>query len=625
MPKGVYVIDCEGDGLLHEVTKLHVLSYMDDEGKTHSLFDYGEMRSFLLSAKTLICHNLIGFDIPVFEKILGIKIKARAIDTLALSWYLNHTRNVHGLGSYGDEYGVPKPVVDDWKNLTPEQYAHRCEEDVKINARLWKELKQKLLAIYDTREEADRLIDYLMFKMDCLREQEQSKWKFDRSLCEKTIAHITPLLEEKTKQLKEVMPKVVKMKKVTKPSKPYKKDGTLSVAGAKWFNLLKTHSLPKDYNSEVEVEASVEEPNPGSHAQIKDWLFSMGWEPITFKYSKDYDTGEEKSIPQVRIDTDEGKALCPSVLELAETYPAVSVLEGYSVLVHRLSILSKFLEDERDGWLVAEAGGFTNTLRLKHRVLVNLPGVGRDWGKEVRGCLTAPDGHELCGSDMSGLEDNTKRHYMYDYDPEFVETMSDPSFDSHLDLAKFAGAVTEEEVLAYVSGDKEVQKELKGLRHNYKTANYSATYGVGKDKLARTLKVPVGQAQDLLETYWKRNWAILKVVENTYVKTIGREMWLLNPVSGLYYSLRNMKDVFSTLNQSTGVYCFDLWIRKIRAKRDQLTAQFHDEIVLCVKKGSRDKCSKLLLDCIQEVNDELKLNVQLGISIDYGETYAEIH
>ena len=63
---------------------------------------------------------------------------------------------------------------DDWDNLTPQQYAHRCDEDVKINSRLWRELDTKLNKLYKDPEDKARLIDYLSFKLDCAKEQEQT-------------------------------------------------------------------------------------------------------------------------------------------------------------------------------------------------------------------------------------------------------------------------------------------------------------------------------------------------------------------------------------------------------------------------------------------------------------------
>ena len=631
------IIDAEADGLLDEVTKIHVLAYKKPNGDVTYTHDYFEMRYILTNAKVLKGHNIICYDVPMFEKILGIKITARLIDTLALSWYLNHTRNVHGLDSYGKEYGIPKPKIDNWKNLTPEEYAHRCVEDVKINDALWQDLRKKLLKIYGDKKSADRLISYLSFKMDCLREQEKSKWDLDIKLAEDSLEELLRQQDEKLPELIAHMPKVIKTAKKTKPAKPFKKDGSLSVEGVKWRKLLRENDLPEDYSGEVEAFVKEEEPNPNSHEQIKSWLFSLGWEPQTFKFVKD-DNGE-RQIPQVRIDGEEGKELCPSVRELIPDNPAIAVLDGLTVIQHRISIFNGFLTNHKEGKLVAGAAGFTNTLRLKHRVLVNLPGVHKSWGEEVRGCLIAPDGYTLCGSDMVSLEETTKKHYMFPYDPEFVQEMSRPGFDAHLDLAVHAKAVKQEEedefgiVKKKSKADDYVMSNFEAdlfhrvttIRKNYKAANYSCIYGVGAPKLSREIKVKLSAAKALIEAYWERNWAVRQLAEDTVTKMVGKEMWLFNPVSKFWYSLRNKKDIFSTLNQGTGVFCFDTWIKEFRSIRSQLTGQFHDEVILCIKEGFEDKCTKLLKDAIKRVNDKLKLNVDLDVDTQYGKRYSDIH
>lgn len=620
------IFDIEANGL-DDASKIHVLAYTEGNRVCHT-HDYEEMRKVLTSAKTLIGHNIQRYDIPTIERILEIKITARLIDTLALSWYLNHSRLAHGLEGYGVDYGVPKPVVTDWDNQPPEVYAERCIEDVKINRKLWKDLRTKLLRIYDTKEDADRFLRYLEFKMDCAVEQERSGWKLDVKNAQRYFDELSKLEHEKIEELKKHMPPVVKYAKKTKPKKPFKKDGTYSSFGANWFALLRREGLPEDFDGVVSVAVSEEEPNPGSTPQIKDWLFSLGWEPETFKYVRDGDSFEERAIPQVRVETEvngvKTKELCPSVLELAEKEPSILVLEGLTIIQHRLSIFKGFLENQRDGWVKAEIQGLTNTLRFKHKVVVNLPGVDKLYGGWCRGVLTAPDGYELCGSDMSSLEDTTKRHYMYPYDPEYVEEMSKPGFDPHLDLAKYAKVVTQEEIDSWKQGDESV-KDLKPIRTDYKTVNYSATYGVRPKKLSRTIKSTIKKASKLLDDFWARNWSLKKIAEDTYVKKVGNELWLYNPVSRFYYSLRYEKDIFSTLNQGTGVYCFDSWVKEVRTRRPQLTAQFHDEIIACLKVGHRDQYTKILKEAIKVVNDRLKLNVKLDIDVKFGDTYADIH
>jgi hypothetical protein len=50
---------------------------------------------------------------------------------------------------WGSDLGVAKPKVDDWQNLSFEEYAHRCEADTKINWLLWKKMERRLKEIYE--------------------------------------------------------------------------------------------------------------------------------------------------------------------------------------------------------------------------------------------------------------------------------------------------------------------------------------------------------------------------------------------------------------------------------------------------------------------------------------------
>ena len=109
------------------------------------------------------------------------------------------------------------------------------------------------------------------------------------------------------------------------------------------------------------------------------------------------------------------------------------------------------------------------------------------------------------------------------------------------------------------------------------------------------------------------------------IKTLGEEKWLWNPVAELYYNLRHEKDIFSTLVQGTGVYCFDMWIAFIMEDRPQLTAQFHDEIILEVLKGHREEVTKFLQEKEEMVNETLQLNRRLDVGIEFGERYSDIH
>ena len=621
------VFDIETDGLLDELTKVHVLSYSRDGKEVIHTHDYDEMREFFLTEKTLVGHNIIRFDAPAIEKVLGIKIKARMIDTLALSWYLHHTRLKHGLGEYGEEYGVPKPVVDDWDNLSKEEYAHRCDEDVKINVRLWRDLEPKLNELYPDSGNKDRLVDYLSFKLDCAREQEALQWKLDVPKAQEGYDELIRLKKPKVEQLADAMPAKILTGVAKQPKVMHKKDGSLSVNGSKWVELCKEYKQPIT-SLQFVIKKGEKRGNPNSNDQVKDWLYSLGWVPCTWEHKVDKKTGISKKIEKLRYHKNQGSKvkgqLCKSVLKLIEVDKAVSILDGLTILTHRAGILKSFLnpKNNRGGWLMAEVAGLTNTLRFKHSApLVNLPAIDKPYGELIRGCLICPEGYVLAGADMTSLEDTTKRHYMKPLDPDYVEAMSKEGFDPHLDLAVHAGIITQGDVDKHNSGEKRIDS----LRKSYKEVNYSATYGVGVETLSRNSGLRKKDAKVLLEAFWSRNWAVEKVARDVQTRKLLGSMWLLNPVSGFWYSLRSDKDRFSTLNQGTGVYCFDTWVALCRKNGIRSIGQFHDEIIALVKKGDEEQVEQIMHNAAIKLNEKVKLNVPLGTDVQFGSTYAEIH
>lgn len=119
-----FIFDVETDGLYDEVTKIHCLSYVrvgDTEVKT--IVDHDRMIQFFKQEElTLIGHNIIMYDIPVVKKILGVSVDPkRVVDTLGISWYLNSSKDSsyrHGLEYYGERFGIPKPVIEDFVGLS---------------------------------------------------------------------------------------------------------------------------------------------------------------------------------------------------------------------------------------------------------------------------------------------------------------------------------------------------------------------------------------------------------------------------------------------------------------------------------------------------------------------------
>jgi hypothetical protein len=217
---------------------------------------------------------------------------------------------------------------------------------------------------------------------------------------------------------------------------------------------------------------------------------------------------------------------------------------------------------------------------------------------------------------------------MYFYDPEYVKAMRVPGFDPHLDIAVLSGMLTNEQVadhkLYETTGGKE-GTSYKKVRTKAKVVNFSGIYGAGPPKIALTTGMSLEEASLLHKIYWDRNKSVKQVTNDTVFKDVRGQMWLYNPVSGFWYSLRQPKDRFSTLNQGTGVYCFDTHIRNVRKQGIIISLQYHDEIGFSFLKEQEKEIKDKLNKAIELTNKALSLNVPLGISIDIGKNYAEAH
>lgn len=633
------IFDIEADGLIDSVTKIHCLSFStfdssnnNDLVKSGTLTTKEEMIDFLKKETVLVGHNIIRYDLPVMKKILGVSTKAKLYDTLGFSWYLCPKRESHGLESWGTSLGIPKPVIEDWNNLSIEEYINRCETDVRINTQLFFLQLNYFFALYSTPEKVKRVMGYLSYKLDCAREQEEKKLKLDVEQCKKNLALLEEEKEKRVKILSEIMPPKVEYKVFSRPKVMYKKDKTLSEHGKKWLEKLNSLGLPHHHKTAVKIPSKTTLGNPNSHPQVKEWLFSLGWVPDVYKYEKEED-GSLRKIPQIS----EHGELTQSVKNLLDVVPGLSHLSGYYVVNHRIGILKGFLEKmDENGYIQSQIEGFTNTLRMQHRKpFANLPAYNKPYGQYIRSCIIADNENEiLCGADMTALEDSTKQHYIYFYDPEYVQQMRVPGFDPHIDIGVLANMLTreDEEFFKWAEKQEELSQDenaklgkIKNIRKKAKVVNFASVYGAGPAKIALTGGFTLKEAQTLHTIYWKRNKAVKQVANACKIKKVSGQMWLYNPVSGFWCSLRAEKDKFSTLNQSTGVYCFDSWIRQVRNRGVKISMQYHDEIAFSLPKSEIEDCRKVLLEAIEVTNEELKLNIPLSISVAFGERYSDIH
>lgn len=599
--KPIYICDIETDNLLDEVTKIHCLSYgqmVDNNFWVKTLTNTEEIKQFVSRRDiTIVGHNFISYDNLVFEKLLGIKFELnQLIDSLYLSYYLYPKRKLHGLESYGLENGQLKKVIKDWVGLNQKDYIERCEGDVKNNLLVWKDQFEYLDEIYDG--DFEHIVDYLMFKADCIREQEQNPCRYDVAAANELIETLSKIQIEKKTALEAILPNVVK--KTTKIIK-----NVVRISDTEYYSkgdLMYEHYLRLNYpivDHKIVKIVGEEKPNANSPKQLKDFLHSLGWVPTTFRKEKE-DDGSIRKIEQIMSEEGDG-TVCNSVKELFSIEPGLEHLESLGIIKHRLGVVKGLNKAQKDGYIQGSASNLAKTLRFRHAQLVNLVKPSKAYGKELRGLIIAENDGILIGADLSNIESKMKNHWIFPYDPEYVKEMSDPLFDSHLDTAIQGDLITSEEshfykwfnsrdkesfpinkydISEYIEMSENLQKNLISnigiQRSKGKGTNFSAQYGAGAPTIAEQNKIPLKVAKQLHKAYNDRNWSVKKFADSLTVKIVRGQKWILNPLNNFWLFLSAEKDRFSAVNQNSATYILDLWLKYLREHKVIINYQCHD-------------------------------------------------
>ena len=668
--KPILVFDAEADGLLDTATKIHCLSYKEHGQPIKTVTTKKDMQELFSRDVYFAGHNVVDYDRRLMKLIYDIDVPLeKFIDTRYLSMHLNDFLNNHSLDSVSRRYGFqPKVEIEDWKNLSLEEYIERCEVDTDINYKVFAEMYKDLMGLYEgDREEIHRLFLYLTYKA-----QAQVQWsyvgvKVDVPRAESELETFEKMIEDKRAALIEAMPLKANYTIYNVPKTTLKKDGTPSKHYENWLERLENDTLQiinedgewedakdvphiKEELDKVRIVTSYEEPNPGSSHQVKEWMFSQGWKPCTFNEVRE-DGKVVRRIPQIN-DPNDKTELVDSIKLLISDNPALAELESMSTLVHRAGKLKAFLEmRNEDDRVFMSSMSLTSTMRIKHRKpLENMPKSYKPFASAIRGSIVAGEGNVLIGVDLSSIEDKTKRHFIYDLDPEYVELQETPGFDPHIDIAKLAGMVDEEDADFYATHKKAIEKgevtdeevlkrfgDIDRKRDGAKVANFSCTYGAGAPAVSAGAKIPLPMAESLVKTYRQRNWAVDVMTKRAPTKSVRGKTYIHNSISGFWMPLRHEKDRLSAINQSAAVYVFDTWAWMIRkmlenAFKDRpvdsfgahVPFEYHDEVVIEAREEDADKVLKVVERATQIVNDRLKLNITVGYGAGVGRMYSDV-
>jgi len=470
------VADCETNGLIPELDRVHSLCLKSDQTPTNaytchnhanatydSPLDYYELDvkaglEYLMDFDGLVVfHNGIGFDMDAIRKVYPwfTISRDRLVDTLLLSRLIwpdlaerdiglikkkklpPKLRGSHSLEAWGYRLGLHKgdyakimkdKGLDPWAewNVPMQEY---CEQDVEVTLALWAKIKAKLYS--------QKAIELEHNFAHVIHLQEQFGFRFNKEKAVELYMDLLGKRDEIDKELDGVFPPWYVNEGGFTPKRSNKRLGYLE-------------DTPM-------TKVKLQEFNPGSRQQISSRLIAKyGWEPKDF--------------------TDTGQSKIDETILGQLPYPEAQVLAKRFTFDKRIGQLAEgdaaWLKLERNGRMhgrVNTNGAVTGRCTHSAPNMAQVPSTGAVYGHDCRSLFTVDPGFELVGSDASQLELVCLAHFMARWDggkyARIIET-GDKSkgTDIHTTNQKAAGLPTRDNAKTFILKFQDDLRETSRLK-----------------------------------------------------------------------------------------------------------------------------------------------------------------
>ena len=222
------VFDIEANGL--KPTKVWVIVACDLANRETIVFSGDTLQDFNAYIKDaeVIGHNIIGYDIPVLERLLGTDFSScKVTDTLVLSRLTDPSREGgHSLDNWGQRLGFLKGEHNDWDTFSQDMVDY-CKQDVLVNVKVYDALQAVLSGFGSESISLEHRVQSIITK------QTENGWLLDQ---EKAFVLLAELKERKFDLEDNVQRTFKPLPTFIKTVKPkFKKDESLSVVGLKFL------------------------------------------------------------------------------------------------------------------------------------------------------------------------------------------------------------------------------------------------------------------------------------------------------------------------------------------------------------------------------------------------------
>jgi len=567
------VFDIETNGLNPSVIWC-ICAIKGDEMITIEMPDKQTWECLMEGVTEVIGHNIIRYDVPVVERLLGVSIDCKVTDTLVMSRLYNpQLEGGHSLAAWGERLKFPKGDYHDWSALTPEMVVY-CQQDVRVTERVYKVLMQELSQFGTDSVDLEHDVQYSISK------QIQNGWLLD----ERKATDLVAELQEKQNEVKEQVHKAfTPLPTFVKEIEPkFKKDGSLSSVGLKF--------LGDDWQNVAGRFSRIDWPefNLGSRQQIGRYLRRFGWKPEKFT-----ETGQ----PIVDEKT----------LEDVTDIPEAQLIAEYLMVQKRIAQVQSWLDAvESDGRVhgqVNACGAVTGRMTHSKPNMAQVPAVGAPYGAECRACWVVPKGYKLVGVDASGLELRMLASFMND--KEYTDEILNG--DIHTTNQVNAGLST---------------------RAQAKTFIYAFLYGAGDAKIGSIVDGSQRTGARLRQRFLENTPALAELRERV---SIASQRGYLRGLDGRCLHIRSEHSALNTLLQSAGaivmkkaLQIFEQYAPKWKLDY-KLLGSIHDEYQIEAREDHADKVGYLMVESIKAAGIALDLKCPLDGEYKIGNNWAETH
>jgi DNA polymerase I-like protein with 3'-5' exonuclease and polymerase domains len=625
------IFDIESDGLLDKTKTIHCL--VIHELETGETVRYNHQPSGrpvqegvdrLLNCtrdECIVGHNILGFDIPVIDKLYGRVPNCEIIDTIVctrLMWpdlkevdfgrinsHPNFPKNLigsHSLKAWGHRIGMLKgdfkEADGDFSVWSPSMEDY-CVQDVAVTAKLYQMIIKKNYSVKAIKLEHGFA--------GIIGLQERHGFLFDKEKANGLYVTLAKRRIELEAEMRRVfVPNVEKMKTCTYlfEGQTYNTKAEATVAAKAWAKANKTtQKLALEKIKDGKAKEKEIPFNPGSREEIAErFVTKYGWKPAEF-------------TPDGKPKVDEAVLSALDRLGYAEAKPLLE----YLLIQKRIGQLAEgkeawmkmVKEDGRIHGRVTTNGAVTGRCTHSKPNMAQVPRVGSEYGKECRELFTVPSGKRLVGCDASGLELRCLAHFM-----------------ARFDDGAYANELTKGDIHT-------VNQRAAGLptRDNAKTFIYAFLYGAGDEKIGNIIGKGQEEGRRIKQEFLNKTPALKRLREE--VERAVRAKGHLLGLDGRQLPIRSQHAALNTLLQSAGALVMKMATIHFVVKMDSLghkfgedyaiVAHIHDEMQIEANEAIADEVGKIGVEAIRDAGKSFNFRCPLDGEYRIGLNWAETH